>query len=384
MEDLFVPEAIPYKDGAVIKVIGVGGAGGNAVDNMIKAGVSNVEFIAMNTDYKALSKNKAQNKILLSKNGLGAGCRPEVGKASALEYIDAIRSSLNGADMVFITCGLGGGTGTGAAPVIAAAAKSAGILTVAVVYMPRTAEGIKKKQLAEAGLEELKEHVDSYIVVPNDGMQDAGHKKNFFETLRIADDVLRQSVQGIAEMATGSGHMNIDFADVCTAMGERGKSVMGIGRASGENRAKQAFEDALKSPLLADTSIMGSFFVLANITCNIDDFSNDEFEEISALIQEHAGQGAEIKVGVTCDDRVDETLSVTVVATGISGAKKVSPTPSDDPITHINVKLKHSASGEEITSKVRNISRGDRNLRAIGDVSDDMFEIPTYLRKQAD
>ncbi len=379
MDDLFVPETIPYKDGAVIKVVGVGGAGGNAVDNMIAAGISNVEFISMNTDSRALGKNKAANKILLSENGLGAGCKPEVGKNCAIERIESIRSALKGSDMVFITCGMGGGTGTGASPVIAAEAKSAGALTVAVVYMPRVIDGPKKNELAKQGLDELIQYVDSYIVVPNDGMQDAGHKKNFFESLKIADDVLRQSVQGISEMATGSGHINIDFADVSTAMTERGKSVMGIGRASGEGRAKQAFEDALKSPLLADTSIMGAYFVLVNITCNQEDFMQDEYEEISTLAFEQAGTNAQIKVGVSCDDRDDGTLSVTIVATGITGAKK------SENVTRIeDVKRKPLATADEITRRTRSISKSDGNLRTISDISEDIFEIPTYLRKQAD
>ncbi len=382
MEDLFVPEQIPYKNGAVIKVIGVGGAGGNAVDNMIAAGITNVEFIAMNTDYRALEKNKAPVKVLLSDNGLGAGCKPEVGRSCAMEKIDEIRSHLQGADMVFITCGMGGGTGTGAAPVIAAAAKTAEILTVAVVYMPRVIDGPKKNEIANLGLEELKEHVDSFIVVPNEGMKNAGHKKNFFESLKIADDVLRQSVQGITEMATGSGHLNIDFADVCTAMAERGKSVMGIGRASGENRAKQAFEEALSSPLLADTDIMGAYFVLVNITCNQDDFLNDEYEEISSLACEYAGSSALSKVGVTCDDRQDGTLSVTIVATGITGHKKSEKTENIMRIEE--AKRKQSIGGEEFNRKVKNVSNGDRNLCVIKDYSEDIFEIPTYLRKQAD
>lgn len=379
MEDVFVQETVPYGNGAVIKVIGVGGAGGNAIDNMIDAGITNVEFISMNTDYKALSKNKAPNKILLNDSGLGAGCKPEIAKACAMEKIDTIRSVLKGADMVFITCGMGGGTGTGAAPVIAAAAKSANILTVAVVYMPRVVDGPKKNEIANLGLEELKEHVDSFIVVPNEGMQNAGHKKNFFESLRIADDVLRQSVQGITEMATGSGHMNIDFADVESAMAERGKSVMGIGRASGEDRARQAFEEALASPLLSDTSILGAYFVLVNITCNIDDFLQDEYDEISALTFEKAGPDAFTKIGVNCDDRNDGTISVTIVATGITAPKK------SENITRIDeIKRKPDVNSEDYNRKLKSVSNGDRNLCVIKDYNEDIFEIPTFLRKQAD
>ena len=323
MDDLFLNEQIPYEHGAVIKVVGVGGAGGNAVANMIEANVGNVEFIAVNTDAQALRKSGANTCILISKLGLGAGGRPEKGKEYALEAIDEIRNAIKGADMVFITAGMGGGTGTGAAPVIAAEAKASGALTVAVVSTPHTTAGSKRINIAKEGLSELINYVDSYIVVPNDCMQNAGHKLTYKEALKIADDVLRQSIQGICEIATAAGHINIDFADVRTAMSQQGKAVMGIGRAGGENRAKQAFENALKNPLLSDTNIKGSYAVLLNISGNEDDLLSDEVEEIQALVNEYAGDGAHVIDGIIFDDRNDGTISVTIVATGIAGGKAI-------------------------------------------------------------
>ncbi len=275
MDELFVNESIPYKNGAVIKVVGVGGCGGNAVANMIDSNISDVvEYIAVNTDSQALSGVKASKCVLLGKTGLGAGGNPEVGKMCALESLDDIRSALKGADMVFITAGMGGGTGTGASPVVAAEAKSGGALTVAIVYTPATSTGRRRNELADRGLEELIQYVDSYIVVSNDNLQDIDKRMTHKEALRIADDVLRQSIQGICEIASQKGHINIDFADVTAAMKDKGKAIMGIGTASGENRAKEAFEAALRSPLLNDTSIKGAHALLVNISGNADDLLN--------------------------------------------------------------------------------------------------------------
>ena len=370
MDDLFLNEQIPYEHGAVIKVVGVGGAGGNAVANMIEANVGNVEFIAVNTDAQALRKSGANTCILISKLGLGAGGRPEKGKEYALEAIDEIRNAIKGADMVFITAGMGGGTGTGAAPVIAAEAKASGALTVAVVSTPHTTAGSKRINIAKEGLSELINYVDSYIVVPNDCMQNAGHKLTYKEALKIADDVLRQSIQGICEIATAAGHINIDFADVRTAMSQQGKAVMGIGRAGGENRAKQAFENALKNPLLSDTNIKGSYAVLLNISGNEDDLLSDEVEEIQALVNEYAGDGAHVIDGIIFDDRNDGTISVTIVATKVEDIKKAKPT---------------GVIVANMQEKLKKISKEDHNLQGISNrLNEDYFEIPTYLRKQSD
>lgn len=382
MDDLFLDDQIPYVNGAVIKVVGVGGAGGNAVANMVAANIGNVEYIAVNTDAQALKASGASTSILISKLGLGAGGRPEKGKEYALESIDEIRNAIKGADMVFITCGMGGGTGTGAAPVIAAEAKASGALTVAVVSTPHTTAGSKRINIAKEGLAELINYVDSYIVVPNDGMQDAGHKLTHREALRMADDVLRQSIQGICEIAGDRGHINIDFADVRTAMGQQGKAVMGIGTASGEHRAKQAFENALKSPLLSDTNIRGAYAVLLNIAGNEDDLLMDEVSEIQALVNEHAGNDALIIDGISYDDRTDKSISVTIVATGIAASK------SNENLLKVDEIKKAKPTGTIVTNmqdKVKKISKEDRNLQVIGSkLNEDFFEIPTYLRKQSD
>lgn len=382
MDDLFLDDQIPYVNGAVIKVVGVGGAGGNAVANMVAANIGNVEYIAVNTDAQALKASGASTSILISKLGLGAGGRPEKGKEYALESIDEIRNAIKGADMVFITCGMGGGTGTGAAPVIAAEAKASGALTVAVVSTPHTTAGSRRINIAKEGLAELINYVDSYIVVPNDGMQDAGHKLTHKEALRMADDVLRQSIQGICEIAGVRGHINIDFADVRTAMGQQGKAVMGIGIASGEHRAKQAFENALKSPLLSDTNIRGAYAVLLNIAGNEDDLLMDEVSEIQALVNEHAGNDALIIDGISYDDRTDKSISVTIVATGIAASK------SSENLLKVDEIKKAKPTGTIVTNmqdKVKKISKEDRNLQVIGSkLNEDFFEIPTYLRKQSD
>ncbi len=379
MDDFkFIDETITYKKGAAIKVVGVGGAGGNAVANMISASIPNVDFVVVNTDIQALDMSKAKTKVLLGKSGLGAGGNPEVARNYALDSIDEIRSILKDSDLIFITCGLGGGTGTGASPVIAAEAKSAGALTVAIVYTPPAFLARRKSELAKAGLDDLIKYVDSYIVVSNEGMQDVGHKLTHNEALRIADDVLRQSVQGISDMVSNPGHINIDFADVRTALSEKGKSVMGIGTASGENRAKQAFENTLKSPLLLDTSIKGAYAVMLNITANMDDLMNDEVVEIQNLAYEQAGDDALIFDGIKYDDRTDGSISVTLVATGINAQKVIKLDRSKLVEKQIDV--------EEILNRTRDFSKEDARINSLDDVNDneDLFTVPTYLRKQAD
>lgn len=380
MSELFVEESAPYKYGAVIKVVGIGGAGGNAIANMIEARIGDVEYVAINTDSQALDSTPATTKLLIGKTGLGAGGDPEKGRIFALEGVDEVRSVLRGADLVFITAGMGGGTGTGASPVIAAEAKASGALTVAIISVPHTTAGRRRNDIAKAGLDELIQYVDSFIVVPNDGMQDAGHKLLYKEALRMADDVLRQSIQGICELTRKGGHINIDFADVKNAMGEKGKAVMGIGTAAGENRAKQAVENALKSPLLSDTNIKGSFAVLLNISGNENDLTMDEVSEIQALVYEYAGEGAWIFDGVHFDDRQDGTISATIVATGIPGGKN---TP--DNLTRIEDVQKNRSTTEGLGSKLKtSMKRDNKNLLSIEGISEEELELPTYLRKQAD
>jgi cell division protein FtsZ len=366
--------------GAVIKVIGVGGAGGNAINNMIKSGIEGVEFIAANTDSQALSKNLAPVKIQLGSNltrGLGAGGNPEVGRKAAIEDAESISDVLKGSDLVFITAGMGGGTGTGAAPVIASIAKDLGALTVAVVSTPFYWEGKKRNQFALEGLRLLKEHVDTYIIVPNDKILDIIDKTTpFTEAFRIADDVLRQGTQGISDTINSNGYINVDFADIKTIMESKGLALMGIGEASGDNRDKEAARNALSSPLLADINIKGATGILINITGG-NDMTMYEIQNIAQMIYENAGEEAAIFKGVVIDESINGKIRVTIVATGIDSTKKEKTVQIDD-----YKKVNPEASA--IIKKVKNIRSIDKGLRSVEDYNEEELEIPTYLRKQVD
>ncbi|MGA1846323.1 cell division protein FtsZ [Deferribacter abyssi] len=369
------------KSGAVIKVIGVGGAGGNAIDNMIRSGIEGVEFIAANTDEQVLRKNLAPMKIQLGTKltrGLGAGGNPEIGRKAAVEDAEAIEEALRGADMVFITAGMGGGTGTGAAPVIASIAKDLGALTVAVVSRPFYWEGKKRNEYAEQGIKFLKDHVDTYIVVPNDRLLDIIDKNtSFIEAFRIADDVLRQGVQGISDTINSSGYINVDFADVKAIMQSKGMALMGIGEASGENRDVEAAKRALNSPLLADANIKGAEGILINITGGAD-ITMYEVQNIAQLIYENAGENASIYKGVVIDPELEGICRVTVVATGLGRVKEEKTVNIDEYIR------KGSQEVNNIMKKVKTIKSMDKTLKSIGDFDEEELEIPTYLRKQAD
>lgn len=309
--------------GARIKVVGVGGGGGNAVNNMINGSLNGVSFIAANTDMQALSNSLAEHKIQLGDKltrGLGAGANPNVGQEAALETIDHIKDSLADCDMVFVTAGMGGGTGTGAAPVIARAAKEIGALTVGVVTKPFYFEGKKRLEAAEAGIAEFREHVDSLIIIPNDRLiQLAPKKATFVDMLKKADEVLYSAVKGISDLITVHGLINLDFADVQTVMSEPGFAMMGEGRATGESRARDAAMRAITSPLLEDVSIGGARGVLINITCG-PDLTIEEVGEAAGIIQEEAHDDARIFFGTVFDDSVGEEMRITVIATGIDVA----------------------------------------------------------------
>ncbi|KAA0257865.1 cell division protein FtsZ [Deferribacter autotrophicus] len=369
------------KSGAVIKVIGVGGAGGNAINNMIRAGIEGVEFIAANTDEQVLKNNLAPMKIQLGTKltrGLGAGGNPEIGRKAAVEDAEAIEEALRGADMVFITAGMGGGTGTGAAPVIASIAKDLGALTVAVVSKPFYWEGKKRNEYAEQGIKFLKDHVDTYIVVPNDRLLDIIDKNtSFIEAFRIADDVLRQGVQGISDTINSSGYINVDFADVKAIMQSKGMALMGIGEASGENRDIEAAKRALNSPLLADANIKGAEGILINITGGAD-ITMYEVQNIAQLIYENAGESASIYKGVVIDPDLEGVCRVTVVATGLGRIKEEKTVNIDEYIR------KGSQEVNNIMKRVKTIKSMDKTLKSIGDFDEEELEIPTYLRKQAD
>lgn len=368
--------------GAVIKVIGVGGAGNNAINNMIKAGIDGVEFIAANTDAQALQKNLAPIKIQLGTNltrGLGAGGNPEMGRKAAVEDAEAIEDALRGADLVFITAGMGGGTGTGAAPVIASLARELGALTVSVVSKPFYWEGKRRNEFADQGLQFLKDHVDTYIVVPNDRLLDIIDKNTSFkEAFRIADDVLRQGVQGISDTINSDGYINVDFADVRAIMESKGMALMGIGEATGEKRDIEAARKALMSPLLADANIKGAEGILINITGG-NDLAMFEIQNIAQMIYENAGEDSAIYKGVVIDDDMEGKIKVTIVGTGLGRVKEASKTVQIDDFVK-----KASPEAASIINKVKNIRNIDKGLRTVDDFNEEEYEIPTYLRKQAD
>eukprot|EP01108_Squamamoeba_japonica_P002333 TRINITY_DN2090_c0_g1_i1.p1 TRINITY_DN2090_c0_g1~~TRINITY_DN2090_c0_g1_i1.p1 ORF type:complete len:413 (-),score=21.68 TRINITY_DN2090_c0_g1_i1:50-1288(-) len=333
-------------DDAVIKVVGVGGGGGNAVEHMVRESIEGVEFISVNTDAQALRKTSVGNVIQIGGDitkGLGAGANPQVGRDAALEDRDRIKDSLTGADMVFIAAGMGGGTGTGAAPVIAEVAKELGILTVAVVTKPFSFEGKKRLAFAEQGIDELSKHVDSLITIPSEKLLKVlGRGVTLLEAFASANDVLKNAVQGIAELITRPGMINVDFADVRTVMSEMGHAMMGSGIAKGEDRAEEAAEMAISSPLLEDIDLAGARGVLVNITAGLD-MRLDEFETVGNTVKAFASDNATVVIGTSLDPDMTDEIRVTVVATGIGNEKKpditlvaggkakVAPTPQAQP-----------------------------------------------------
>jgi cell division protein FtsZ len=379
---------------AVIKVFGVGGGGGNAINTMIEEGLQGVEFIAANTDAQALSRNLAPLKLQLGARltkGLGAGANPEIGREAALEDRDLLREALSGADMVFITAGLGGGTGTGAAPVVAEVAREVGALTVGVVTRPFVFEGQTRKRQADLGFKELKAVVDTIIVVPNEKLLlIAGKDMKFVDAFRKVDDVLFQGVRGISELVTKPGYINLDFADVKTVMTGMGLALMGTGTASGQNRAAAAAEKAISSPLLEDVSIKGARGVLINITAGLS-LSLSEVNEAASLIREEASDEANIIFGTVIDESMEDELKVTVVATGFEpnvaegawksqrkGIKLVSRTEDlQKPAFLRNV----AAQAIHVDERVEDLPLIDKETEI---ESLDDFEIPTFLRRRGE
>ena len=382
-------EFVESDNGATIKVIGIGGGGGNAINNMINASLLGVDFIAANTDAQALEISKAHTKLQLGVNitkGLGAGANPEIGRSAALEDADQIRQALEGTDMVFVTAGLGGGTGTGGAPVVAQIAKEIGALTVAVVTKPFNFEGRQRMKTADNGIKELQETVDTIITIPNNRLLSLAAKKaTFLEMLKKADDVLLYAVKGISDLITVPGLINLDFADVKTIMSEMGMALMGTGMSSGEDRATEAAQKAISSPLLEDVSISGAKGVLMNISSGLD-LTIDEVQEASSLIQQEAHEDANIIWGTVLDQSAGDELRVTVIATGI-GEVDVRPKPDlgviqgsrrDDDL-EIPTFLRHNRRIEDkATEHSRPMSYKDLPI------DEDELEIPTFLRRQAD
>lgn len=384
---------------AVIKVIGVGGCGGNAVAHMIEKSVGGVEFICANTDMQALKNSQARTVLQMGTDitkGLGAGARPDIGREAALEDRDRIAEIIDGADMLFITAGMGGGTGTGAAPVIAEIAKEMGILTVAVVTKPFVFEG-KRTKVAAEGLEELSKHVDSLIIIPNEKlMQVLGEDVPFLEAFRAANDVLHNAVSGIAEIINCPGLVNVDFADVRTVMSEMGMAMMGSAMATGPDRARIAAEQAVASPLLEDVNLANARGVLVNITAS-SSFKMKEYYDVMNTIKEFTADDATVIVGNVFDETIGDGLRVTMVATGLNG---VSGRRQQKPELRVMTQVRDGTTGQPIFSGGSGAMSSDMGeddspavfssngrratVEAMKMSGVDEYDIPAFLRKQAD
>jgi len=396
-----------YSQNAVIKVIGVGGGGGNAVAHMVTSGIEGVEFMCINTDAQALKHSKVKTSLQIGCNitkGLGAGADPEVGRQAAMEDRDRIIEMIEGCDMLFITAGMGGGTGTGAAPVVAQVAKELGILTVAVVTRPFEMEGGKRTLVANHGLAELGKYVDSLITIPNQKLLTVlGAKTTLLDAFKSANHVLQGAVQGIAELITRPGLINVDFADVRTVMSETGMAMMGSGVARGENRAKEAAEMAVSSPLLEDINLQGAHGILVNVTAGMD-LSIGEFQQVGEIVKQFASDDATVVVGTVIDPELSDEMRVTVVATGLGRPEVASgraPYGRDVP-TLQKVAPPAAQAAQEPPMRVvprRPLTAADyaaldkpavQRQRAVGDglhaapESEDVLDIPAFLRRQAD
>ena len=380
---------------AVIKVIGIGGGGGNAVKHMIENDVEGVDFICANTDAQALSDIESKTVLQLGgeiTKGLGAGANPEIGRAAAMEDRDRIADSLRGADMVFITAGMGGGTGTGGAPVVAEVAREMGILTVAVVTRPFPFEGKKRLSIAHEGVSELQQHVDSLITIPNEKLLEVlGKNCSLLDAFKEANDVLLGAVQGIADLIIRPGMINVDFADVRTVMSEMGMAMMGTGSSRGENRAREAAERAINSPLLDDIDLQGARGILVNITAGLD-LSLGEFSEVGDTIEEFASEEATVVVGTVIDPSMTDELKVTVVATGLGGVaaravlKVVDAAPKAEEVV-VEVAYEPDYKEFDRPTAMRNKPRrtgGEQVAAAAEGAGEEYFDIPAFLRRQAD
>jgi cell division protein FtsZ len=386
---------------AVIKVIGVGGGGGNAVNHMMRSNIEGVEFICANTDAQALKNVGAQRVLQLGSavtKGLGAGTNPEIGRQAAMEDRERIAEILSGADMVFIATGMGGGTGTGAAPIIAQVAKEMGILTVAIVTRPFPFEGKKRMQVADEGIRALSECVDSLITIPNEKLLTIlGKDASLLSAFAKADDVLAGAVRGISDIMQRPGLMNVDFADVKTVMGEMGMAMMGTGCASGPNRAREATEEAIRNPLLEDVNLQGARGILVNITAGLD-LSLGEYGAVGEIIEAFASEHATVKVGAVIDPEMRDELHVTVVATGLGPriekpVKVVDNTVHVSPLTAVN-QVSQPAARQESTVNYKDYDRptvqrqshaGAATAAKLNPHDDmDYLDIPAFLRRQAD
>jgi len=379
---------------AVIKVIGVGGGGGNAVNHMLRSNIEGVEFICANTDAQALKNTEVRTALQLGSNvtrGLGAGANPDRGFDAAMEDRDRIYEALEGADMVFITAGMGGGTGTGAAPVVAEVAKELGILTVAVVTKPFSFEGGKRMRIAEDGIAKLSESVDSLITIPNEKLLSVlGKTTSLLDAFKAANDVLLNAVQGIAELITKPGLINVDFADVRTVMSEMGVAMMGTGRASGEQRAREAAELAIRSPLLEDINLSGARGILVNITAGLD-LAIGEFDEVGNTVKEFARDDATVVVGTVIDPDMVGEMRVTVVATGLGEEPMAVVKQPEVEIKPVRLVSSDTTEVEnidynslEVPPHIRRSSKTANDFVKAASKDMEYLDIPAFLRRQAD
>ena len=373
-----------HSSSAVIKVIGVGGGGGNAVGHMVEAGIEGVDFICANTDSQALKSSRSRTSLQIGCNitkGLGAGADPDIGRQAAMEDRDRIQEVIGGADMLFITAGMGGGTGTGAAPIVAQVARELGILTVAVVTKPFIMEGGKRMHIAEHGIGELGKYVDSLITIPNEKLLTVlGGETTLLDAFRAANQVLQGAVQGIAELITRPGLINVDFADVRTVMAEMGMAMMGTGVSSGEDRAREAAEAAVSSPLLEDINLAGANGILINVTAGMD-LSIGEFQEVGATVKEFASEDATVVMGTVIDPDMTDKIRVTVVATGLGKQSAQAEQPMRI--------VRRAAAQSEPNYQTLDKPTVQRK-RAVGDgldgagLQEELLDIPAFLRRQAD
>lgn len=371
-----------YSQSAIIKVIGVGGGGGNAVEHMVNKELEGVDFICANTDAQAIKNSSARTVLQLGGSitkGLGAGANPEIGRQAALEDRERIAEVLEGADMIFITAGMGGGTGTGAAPVVAQIAREMGILTVAIVTRPFPFEGKKRSDIASQGIAELKTYVDSLITIPNEKLLSVlGKNMSLLDAFKAANDVLLGAVQGIAELITRPGLINVDFADVRTVMSEMGMAMMGSGCATGEGRAREAAEAAIASPLLEDVNLSGARGILVNVTAGMD-LSIGEFEEVGNTVKEFASENATVVVGTVIDPEMSGELRVTVVATGLGNEVQVK---QEIPTLVVDKKLNGDVDYAQLDRPT--IKRRQETTHTGVDANLEYLDIPAFLRRQAD
>ena len=375
-----------HSQSAVIKVIGVGGGGGNAVSHMVNTGIEGVDFVCANTDAQALNTARVKTALQIGCNitkGLGAGADPDIGRQAAMEDRDRIVEVIEGADMLFITAGMGGGTGTGAAPVVAQVAKELGILTVAVVTKPFELEGSKRMTIADHGIAELSKYVDSLITIPNEKLLAVlGSDTTLIDAFQAANEVLQGAVQGIAELITTPGTMNVDFADVRTVMSEMGMAMMGSGVSTGEGRAREAAEAAISSPLLEDVNLSGANGILVNVTSDLN-LTIGEFSEIGDTIKEFAASDATVIIGSALDQSMKDEVRVTVVATGLGKqASQSSP---------MRIIKKDNVDNNDVSPDYDSLSKPmSERKRAVGDdvhdseSKEDLLNVPAFLRRQAD